>query len=319
MRRIYGALAVFLGWLCFLGSVGLGLMATDSLGVHYTGGPLPLSTVYGIPDVFVMWIIILVAFVGAFPIDLWIMSPNPRRPLYGCAVGLIVAAVALLPDELGRIHALAFVVSALLFALGGYILGTPKGAAEAAQPAAATGSPAPATPAPDLRVAAAPAPAPAPAAAKSQPVPAAPATPSARGRAPRKTRGVIECPWCSVKNKASAAVCQGCGAALREAPATLEEEIPGVTIVSPKLIAYEMATRAKATKKTGFLAAMLGGDRDPRIMEPAADAPLSAYEPPSRDVKLEMARLAHDLSEPVSPEPVSPPKRSGRAGPGSGA
>jgi len=293
MQRVFGALAAFGGWISLLLSAAVGLLATELLGLSHTEGPLPLSAVYGIPEVIVLWVLVGAALLALLPVGAAMVSERPSRALYTAAGAMALTGIALLPDELGRIHALVILPGAGFFALGGLLLG--QSPAEAG--AGADG--------PAREEATAPAAVSAPAGA-AQPARAA-AAPTAPARSRGRRASAYLCPWCMAEYKARQATCDSCGAALAAGPRVVEEAIPGLTVVDPHLRDYEHRVAHPAPKHRSSLLSMMMGDRDDRILEPAATPSLDgdAIRPPSDEVRLEMARLememaaaaaAHDLA-----------------------
>jgi hypothetical protein len=292
MQRVLGTLAAFAGWMSLLVSAAAGLLSSQVLGLSYTEGPLPPSSVHGLPEVVVLWILVGAAVLALLPVGAAIVSQKPSRSLYVAAATLAVAGLALLPDELGRVHAMALIPGAAAFAAAGYLLRESTAGAAEAVPAAAEAVPAPVE-APAAEAAAQPGSAPAMTA--SPPQPSAPAPARSRAR-----RGAVQvCPWCSTVHRARAATCETCGAALAASPGVLDEAIPGVTVVSPELRDYAIRVAAPAKKKerVSLLAMLMGNAKDERIMEPSPSiADDDAFRPPSEDVKREMARLEAEIA-----------------------
>jgi hypothetical protein len=142
MQRIFGAIAVFLGWLCIPLSAVFGLAGSQFLGLDHTEGALPPSNVYGMPEIVLLWGIVALAVFASIPVASAIFAANPRTRLYGTAAILTIAAVVLLPDELGRFYSVALLPGAGLFAAGGWLI--PQ--AGAIDPAAGSAAPAGALP-----------------------------------------------------------------------------------------------------------------------------------------------------------------------------
>jgi hypothetical protein len=91
------------------------------------------------------------------------------------------------------------------------------------------------------------------------------------------------CPWCSAAlSVPDMPVCPGCGAHLIEEQ---EVEIPGVTSVSPGLLA-SAGTPRRVRRTFGSL---LVGDDDE--IPPPSEAEMPALAPPDLDVRREMLRL----------------------------
>jgi hypothetical protein len=298
MQRVLGTLAAFAGWMSLLASAAAGLLASEVMGLSHTEGPLPPSAVMGFPEVVVLWVLVGAAVLALLPVGAAMVSQRPSRSLYVAAGTMAVAGLLMLPDELGRVHALALIPGAAAFAASGYLL---RGAgADAAEPAGAadeaTGAvSAPAEAPSAVVVAAAVQPAPAAAVAAPPPQPSAPAP-----KRPRARRGAVQvCPWCSTEHKAGAATCETCGAALTASPGIADEAIPGVTVVSPELRDYasKVTASAKRKERTSLLAMLMGSEKDDRVIEPsAAFVDDAAFQPPSDDVRREMARLEAEIA-----------------------
>jgi hypothetical protein len=313
MQRVFGVTAAFVGWFSLLLSAVTGLVASEFLGLNHTEGPLPPNSVYGVPEVVVLWILVGGALVAFLPVGSALASTEPSRPLYMTAAVLAVTGVVLLADEMGRVHAVTILASAGAFGAAGHLLAEPVAdeAADAGAPAVDAGAGdqarAQAAPAPQAPVAATPAAATMstakPAAATPQTEPGAPARaakakPSAtRSRAGRGSATL--CPWCSAQCRPGARTCNSCGAALVSSSALAEEAIPGVTVVSPELRDYAYRVAHPDKKRRPSLLSMMMGDKDDRLLDPDAAPPIAgapdAVKPPSDQLRLEMERLALEI------------------------
>ena len=331
MPRVFGAFAVFGGWLCLLLSAVFGLVATQFLGLDHVEGNLPPSAVYGVPAIVAMWIVVAVAIVTSIPVAAAMFAPDPRLRLYVAAAAMGVAGVALLPDDLGRAYAAALLPGAALFAAGGHWIhkagaidtgsDTPARAdVVATEPAAGDAPESPGSPGSPESPGSLGAPAKADDSSASAPFGSAstpdkrPAGRSARAagksRPARKSRAAdTECPWCSSGVPAGAERCPSCGAALTTAVESTVAPIPGVTAVSPELVAYqEKVTQPK--KRQSILSMVMGEPDDRLIARPTDQAAAGALKPPSAEVRAEMARIdreiaAATLAGAATPEPAA--------------
>jgi len=296
MQRVFGALAAFGGWVCLLASAAAGLLATESLGLGHTEGSLPRSSVYGIPEVVVLWVVFGFALLALIPVGAAMLMERPSALLFLTAAAMAAAGLALLPDELGRIHSLTILPGAAAFAAGGYLMMQTEPAetgteAVASSPAGEDGNVGAEPAAPETHAA----PSPAAAASPSRSVGQASARPRAR-------RGSTHtCPWCSAEYRGKAAACPACGAALEESPGVAEEAIPGVTVVSPRLREYEYAAAHPAKKRRPSLLSMMMGGSDERLVDPAVPTAFDgatddAYRPPSSELRQEMARIEFEIA-----------------------
>jgi hypothetical protein len=317
MQRIFGALAIFGGWMSLPLSAVLGLVATEGLGLYHTEGVLPPDGVYGFPAILVLWVVIIVAVVALVPAGAAMVAPDPSRRVYLAAVTMAVIGVVLLPDELGRAFGLPILLGAGLLALGGRWLHE-AGEIEAPQTARPETIPAPerrdssptAFVAPPAAVAA-PSPTAAPAPASTSPAPASQPLPlpvpplpaesggsagkKSKGRSARaSTQPTGECPWCSAPVAAGVDQCPSCGAALTDTASGMDFPIAGVTAVAPELVAYaEKAAQRK--KKTGLLSRILD-QSDDRIFQIPTDLDRAVVGPPSAEVRAEMERLDREIA-----------------------
>ena len=308
MQRVFGALAIFGGWLCILLSAVFGLVASQFLGLdHFEGSPPPAG-LYGVPAVVVLWIAVAAAIVSAVPAASAMFAPDPSRRLYAAAMVMGVIGVAILPDELGRAYAAAIIPGAALFAAGAWWThrAGPIGA-EAASGSAGVGATEPwLGPGPD--------PTGSVGVASLAPEPA-PETPAKRssGRAAKshtkpKIEAETECPWCSARIVVGAERCPSCGAALISAAEVAAVVIPGVTAISPELREYQYRV-AHQKKRPGVLSMVLGEFGDKGAGGPVQDGDVAAFQPPSAEVRAEMVRLDREIDAGrVVPEEVAAPE-----------
>jgi hypothetical protein len=291
MQRIFGALAVFGGWLCILLSALLGLVATEFLGLNHIEGDLPPSGIYGVPAVIVLWTVIAIAILTIVPVAGAIFAPDPRRPLNWAAWTMAIVGFAMLPDELGRAYAAAILPGAALLAVGGRLIheagpiDTTAGERAAPEPATV------AAPAPEPVMATEPAQATEPARAtkRSTRKPAGDAGgPSAQPDGPA-------CPWCSAGIPAGAERCPNCGATMKPGQVAETVAIPGLTAVSPELRDY--ADRVARQKKRPGLRSLIFDEGDDRVMTTAGGGvDPSVFKPPSDEVRAEMERLDREIA-----------------------
>ena len=316
MQRIFGALAVFGGWLCLLLSALLGLIATEFLGLSHTEGELPPSGIYGVPVVIVLWAVVAIALLAIVPVAGAIFAPDPSRPLNRAALAMAIVGFALLPDELGRAYAAAILPGAALLAVGGRLIheagpiDTTAGERAAAEPAtAAATAPEPAT-----------ATEPARAAKRSTGKPAGHA-----GELPAQPDGPA-CPWCSAGIPAGAERCPNCGATLKSGQVAETAAIPGLTAVSPELRDY--ADRVARQKKRPSLRSLIFDEWDDGVIATAGDGvDPGVFKPPSDEVRAEMERLDREIAAgtqaetaaaaPSQPSPEPTPDATPDATPGS--
>jgi hypothetical protein len=308
MQRIFGALAIFGGWLCILLSAVFGLVASQFLGLdHFEGNPPPAG-LYGVPAVVVLWIAVTAAIVSAVPAASAMFAPDPSRRLYAAATVMGVIGVAMLPDDLGRAYAAAIIPGAALFAAGAWWThrAGPIGA-EAGSGSTGAGATEPwAGPAPDPagsgRVAGiSPEPSPETRVKRSS-------GRAAKSQAKPKIEAETECPWCSARIVAGAERCPSCGAALISAPETAVVAIPGVTAITPELREYQYRV-AHQKKRPGLISMVLGEFGDKSAGSPAQDVDVAAFQPPSDEVRAEMARLDREIDAArVVPEDISVPE-----------
>ena len=301
MQRIFGALAVFGGWLCILLSALLGLIATEFLGLNHTEGELPPSGIYGVPAVIVLWVVVAIAILTIVPVAGAMFAPDPRRPLNWTALTMAIIGFAVLPDELGRAYAAAILPGAALFAVGGRLIheagpiDTTAGERAAPEPAMAAATAA------EPALAAKPAQAvkPARAAKRSTGKPAGhPGAPPVQPDGPA-------CSWCSAGIPAGAERCPNCGATLKSGQVAEAAAIPGLTAVSPELRDY--ADRVARQKKRPSLRSVMLGERDDRVIANGLDdVDPGVFKPPSHEVRAEMERLDREIAAGTQAETVAP-------------
>ena len=307
MQRLYGAIAVFVGWLSIVIGAVSGLVASEFLGLAHTEGDVPPLVVYGISAAFVLWIFVLAAFTAGVPMAYSMFADDPRLRLRVMGGAQGIAGLILLPDPLGRAFGWPLIVGAACLVLGGELIHRESEAYESAGSGSQVTAPASGMPigtelrGSDPAAVAAPDLSPAPSSiaspvgpvlntpAASQPVPA-------RGRrSSRKNPAAaqIPCPWCGEPVAQGAETCPRCKAAIVETNIGAMP-IPGLTEVQPSLVRY--MDGVKAGKKRGLLGDMFSGSS---VIPPVSDAPASdasALLPPSAELKAEMARLDAEIA-----------------------
>jgi hypothetical protein len=334
MQRVFGALAIFGGWLCILLSAFFGLIASQFLGLNAVEGDLPPSGIYGVPAVTLMWVALGTAVLTAVPAAAAMIAADPSRRLYIAAGVMGVVGLALLPEELGRAYAVALIPGAVLLSAGGWLThqagaigaepgaqlqagsGPTKRAESAAESADAaettetggaaarlgtdTTGAAVETAGAASGMAADPS-SPAQAEASSSGTETSAPMPGKRAnRRPAKTVAksqteTIECPWCSASITAPVERCPSCGAALISPPESLAAAIPGVTAVKPELRDY--AASVAARKKRPSLLSLVLSDPENRLFAgPVEPIDSGALRPPSAEVKAEMDRLDREIA-----------------------
>jgi hypothetical protein len=122
LNRIFGAIALFSGWLCICFAAFLGLAGSEFLGLNHTEGPLTPNAVYGISAAVVMWLFVFAAILSSLPLGAAIFEPDPRRRTAITAAAMAAVGVALLPDELGRSFGLPLLPGAALVFYGGRLI-----------------------------------------------------------------------------------------------------------------------------------------------------------------------------------------------------
>ena len=273
MRRILGAIAIFLGWLCLPLSVASGLVASRFLGLTSPEGDLTPSAVFGISGEVFLWMVIGVALVATVPALAAMFAEDPSRPLY--AAGGVAVAVALLlsADQLGRAYASFLLPGGILLATGGWLM---AGAAkEAAGPATELGEGAP-SPVEELPATASAAPA-------REPAATLPALPEEAA-----------CPWCSAVIPFDATICPECHATVDRGLVAERAEIPGVTQVPAELRAY--SARAKSKSKRRSLLARAFSDGAAGAAPAVEPVSRDAFRAPSPEVRAEMARIDREIA-----------------------
>jgi hypothetical protein len=310
MQRIFGALAIFGGWLSIpLGAAFL-LIATQGLGLYYTEGPLPPAAVYGLPDSIILWLIVVVAVLGLIPAAMAMIAADPSRKVNYAAAAMAVLGIILLGDELGRMVSLALLPGAALLAVGAHWLHQasaieqPQAASVPSPDTAEASDLARAAAAPETGLAGEPRAVAAPAVAAPAVVPPVPTAPElASGRSSKGSRGKsaraaaapeVECPWCSARIAQGSERCPSCGAGLIDKAVEREFPIAGVTAVAPELVAYaEKAAQQK--KKPGLLSTILDQSAD-LIFDIPAGLDQTVIGPPSAEVRAEMERLDREIA-----------------------
>jgi len=81
VQRVFGAIAIFAGWL----SIGIGAMAgmavSQFFGLNHVEGDLPPVDVYGISGELVLWVFVGAAIVMSVPLGAAMFEADPRRHL----------------------------------------------------------------------------------------------------------------------------------------------------------------------------------------------------------------------------------------------
>ena len=133
MQRVFGAIAIFAGWL----SIGVGAMAgmavSQFFGLNHVEGDLPPVDVYGVSGEVVLWVFVGAAIVAAVPLCGAMFAADPRRNLRWWAVAMAIASAALLPDALGRAYGLPLLAGAACLAVGGELIHREAAALESAR------------------------------------------------------------------------------------------------------------------------------------------------------------------------------------------
>ena len=149
MHRVFGSIAIFVGWL----SLGIGAMAgmavSQFFGLNHVEGALPPVDVYGISGMVVLWAFIGAALLVAAPLAAAMVAVDPRRNLRLIAVAMTIAGIALVPDELGRAFGLPLLAGAACTWTGGELIHRD---AVAARSVGSDGGTAPATQAPAAQI-----------------------------------------------------------------------------------------------------------------------------------------------------------------------
>ncbi len=281
LARALGAAAILGGWVCIWLGVFLGLERSEFLGMSNTAGPAPLVTVYGFSAAVVLWSFVAAALIAALPVGMAMLAPDPRPgSLVGAAI-MVVIAVLLFPDELGRAFGLPLLPGAVLVALGGNLLYSDAAAlgsdvdGATAGAVATAGEPPTAGQGPQV----------------AEPVPSAGPRAAAR-KPPALDR---ECPWCSARVPAGSTTCPSCRATVAADDAADAIQLPGVTEVSPSLRAYAEQVRAGKRKRRS-LSNLLSIPSGPVVEVVPDPSERYALLPPNEAVRAEMARLDAEIA-----------------------
>ncbi len=327
MQRIFGAIAIFAGWLSIGISAMAGLVYSEFFGLSHVEGAVPPSAVYGVSGLMILWVIVAAALLTSVPMASAIVAADPRRNLRLLAGAMAITGIVLLPDELGRAFGVPLFGGAVCLWIGAELiyretlaagLAAPieSGPAVAGEPAiaASTATPhVPATPgapaaesvpaistdtaasrvsaAAIASVAVEPAPAPVPTAS-----PAVGETGKRRRRGSGRATPIAQqiCPWCSTAIPTDVAVCPNCRAALDGAAAEAIP-IPGLTEVPAGLRRYADRVAAKGGRPS-LLGMIFREDSIPTAAETPPPSEPSALRPPSPELKAEMARLDAEIA-----------------------
>jgi hypothetical protein len=332
LHRLFGAIAVFAGWLSIGLGIALALVVSQLLGLEHKEGVPPPIDVYGISGGVVLWVFIGAALLLAVPMAAAMVGSTPRRTLRPIAVAMGLAGVALLPDPLGAAFGVPVIAGAVFVWLGAELIVRDTLFAPAVAGTAPYGIGSPTGPETDLAAPGSPAapeapiaPAPPPTNGVAAPVvataePNLPAQPAANARRSSRKKGAGPmriCPWCSTEVPAASEICPNCQAALT-APAIEQVAIPGVTEVSPELRRY--ANDAQRGRKPSLLRMMFSDAPIPQTFDAPEPSDADALRPPSSELKAEMARLDAEIAlgaiapgpqdaaapEPAMPEPAPP-------------
>ena len=303
MHRLFGTVAIFAGWLSVVVGAGLGLVQSQFFGLAHKEGPVPALAVYGIGGNVVLWCFAAAALLLTVPMLAAMVAVDPRRTLTRIAVGMGIAGLALLPDELGRAFGLPLLPGAVCVWYGGQLISqdaltgpathaTPEAGPIATSNAAGTSEPGPV---PTSNV------------SPERHEPAAAETRRTSAGKPRSRKTL--CPWCSAVVPAGAESCPGCHAVLAEGSAE-SVAIPGVTEVSPALRDYERKVRI-GKSKPNLLRMIFSEEPIPTAIDAPAPSDAGALLPPSSAVKAEMARLDAEIAAGAVPlgdaAPTAPP------------
>jgi hypothetical protein len=312
VQRVFGAIAIFAGWLSIVAGAMWGLISSEFIGLAHKEGDVPPSAVYGISGAVVLWVFTAAAIVTAVPLAAAMVADDPRRQLRWFAQGFAIVGVALLPDELGRSFGLPLLAGAACMWIGGELIhrealafASAQGGSQTPEPAAENLTGATSVPlAAAVRDSAASTQAAAPAALSdsaagpgSTGAPTEVASEPAEGRGRRRSRrrstGAERlCPWCSTAVPVDAESCPNCEATL-DAPAADQVSIPGLTEVPPSLQRY--AEKAKLPR-TSLLSMILGSQPIPTATDAPPPSDAAAMRPPSRELRAEMARLDAEIA-----------------------
>jgi hypothetical protein len=312
LNRIFGAIAVFGGWLCICFGAFLGLAGSEFLGLNHTEGPLAPAAVYGISAAVVLWLFVFAALLSVLPLGTAIFEPDPRRRTAITAVVMAAVGVALLPDELGRSFGLPLLPGALLVFYGGRLIyretiqlaaedkdevraGLVTTVSDTAGQTAAAGETVAAGKLGTADVAAPTTAAETVAAGESAAAGSQPAEAGTEDPSPAASDSDRECPWCSAPVPADASVCPSCNAAMDEDPVAAAMHLPGLTEVSPELRAYAEQVRSGKPKR-GLLSIMMSSPSTPVASTPPPTTEPEALRPPSSEVRAEMARINAEIA-----------------------
>jgi hypothetical protein len=286
VQRIFGAIAIFAGWMTIPIGAMAGLITSEFFGLGHTADAPPIQSVYGISGLLVLWIFAATAIATSVPLAAALVAVDPRRTLRILAVVLLIGGTALLPDPLGRVFGLPLLAGAAFLWIGGDLVHhgamLPESApapSPAGQPTDSTTAGAAADPSPVVK----PKPAAGPSAGRGR-----------RGSRGRASVAMQACPWCSTEVSAGVGACPNCGATL-DAPAADEIPIPGLTEVPPNLQRYLQDARGKK-KRQSLLGMMLGDSSIPIAVDAPPPSDAAALRPPSPELKAEMARLDADIA-----------------------
>jgi hypothetical protein len=291
VQRIFGAIAIFAGWMSIPIGAMAGLITSEFFGLGHTADAPPIQSVYGLSGLLVLWIFAAAAVVTSVPLAAALVAVDPRRTLRVLAVVLLIGGAALLPDPLGRVFGLPLLPGAAFLWVGGDLVHRGAMLPESAAALSPAGQP------PDSTAAGA-------ATDPSPVVTPKPAGGPSAGRARRGSRGrasvaMRACPWCSTEVPAGVGACPNCGATL-DAPAADEISIPGLTEVPPNLQRYLQNARDKK-KRQSLLGMVLGDSSIPVAIDAPPPSDAAALRPPTPELKAEMARLDADIAAGAMP------------------
>jgi hypothetical protein len=284
VQRVFGAIAVFAGWLSIGVGAMWGLISSEFIGLTHVEGDVRPSGVYGVSGAVVLWVFTAAAIVTAVPLAAAIVAVDPRRQLRWFAQGLAIVGVALLPDELGRAFGLPLLAGAACLWIGGELIHS-EALALAAPPSSAQ------TPGPAVETTVG-------ATSALTDKASEPAEGRGRSSSRRKSAGPRRiCPWCSAVVPANVSSCPSCRATLDE-PAADEMSIPGLTEVPLRLQMYAEKARRP---RTSLLSMVLGSQPIPIATDAPPPSDAAAMRPPSPELKAEMARLDAEIAAGKAP------------------
>ncbi len=284
MRRMLGATAIFLGWLCLPLSVVSGLLASRLIGQADTPGALhpDPATAFGISADLFLWLVIAGALLTSAPAVAAMFSAKPTPLLYVAGVNVAVLAMLLFLDGVGRAYGALLLPAGAFFAAGGWLL-QPRPIATAWESSGALasgdepGGGVPPQSGPEL-----------PEASMAEAV--------ASDVVPTESGATSRCPWCSARIPIEATTCPECHATVDRG---LGEGTPisGLTQVSPELQAYSAQLKSKRKPKSLFRRVLGTEPREaPLAFEPSS---ATALLPPSPEVRAEMARIDAETTGPT--------------------